>query len=641
MTLVSNARPRKGDRTLRVELVSMPFGALERPSLGLGLLQAGTQRQGHICTSHYFGFLYAESVGLEDYIWVCNELPYTAFVGEWLFARDLYGPNTASDKGYIDSVLRETWQLSNIDVARLLRMREWVEPFLERCLESVPWHEVDVVGFTSTFQQNVASLMLARRLALRFPHLCIVFGGANWEGPMGVELHRQFPFVDFACSGEADNSFPALLNAIATDDVALVPGIVYRASDGSTKATGSAKQIGNLDELPQPNYEDFLRAFESCPVVTDLSPVILMETSRGCWWGAHSHCTFCGLNGSAMAYRSKSPDRAFDELKFLVDQFGNCRVGFVDNILDMRYFKTFLPRVARELPGLSMFYEVKSSLTNRQIEMLAKAGVDEIQPGVESLSDHVLDLVRKGTSMLRNVQLLKWCLEHNVRVDWNILYGAPGENEADYDEMIPVIEAIGHLEPPTACGPIRLDRFSPYHDNPENFGITNVRPMAPYQWLYPVDSGALSRIAYYFEFSQPSDKKSDRHITSVRTAIEIWRTRQRGQLQQIVSDEDHVVLIDTRERELHRHDLVGWQASVYLTCDRTTSAKDLLLLMNNVDAPAKSLAEFVNWCVVNRLMLVRDRECLSLAVRTPARQNEFEIRSHSERRLALLIVDSA
>ena len=38
------------------------------------------------------------------------------------------------------------------------------------------------------------------------------------------------------------------------------------------------------------------------------------ETSRGCWWGERMHCTFCGLNGATMSYRSKSPRRAVDEL---------------------------------------------------------------------------------------------------------------------------------------------------------------------------------------------------------------------------------------------------------------------------------------------------------------------------------------
>ena len=72
-----------------------------------------------------------------------------------------------------------------------------------------------MVGFTSTFEQNIASLALAQRLAAAHPSVLIVFGGANWEGEMGVALHRRFGFVDVVVSGEADLSFPALVRELA------------------------------------------------------------------------------------------------------------------------------------------------------------------------------------------------------------------------------------------------------------------------------------------------------------------------------------------------------------------------------------------------------------------------------------------
>src|SRR4029078_9458024 len=62
----------------------------------------------------------------------------------------------------------------------------------------------DIVGFSSTFQQNIPSLALARELKRRHPGVKILFGGANCEDEMGRELHRSFPFLDVVCSGEAD-----------------------------------------------------------------------------------------------------------------------------------------------------------------------------------------------------------------------------------------------------------------------------------------------------------------------------------------------------------------------------------------------------------------------------------------------------
>ena len=89
-------------------------------------------------------------------------MPYTAFAGEWLFSGALYGDRPEADAGYLDEILRRDWRFGDPDVARLLRMRPLVRPFLESCLEQIPWDEYTLVGFTSTFQQNIASLALAR-----------------------------------------------------------------------------------------------------------------------------------------------------------------------------------------------------------------------------------------------------------------------------------------------------------------------------------------------------------------------------------------------------------------------------------------------------------------------------------------------
>jgi ribosomal peptide maturation radical SAM protein 1 len=626
---------------LRVALVSMPLGALERPSLGLGLLQAEAEAAGHRCTSHFFGFDFADTIGLADYQWLANVLPYTMFAGDWLFAADLHGDDRTRDEQYLEQIGRRVWQLDDASLERLVRIRSWVAPFLERCVAAPWWADTDVVGFTSTFQQNVASLALARRLRDRYPHLVIMMGGANWEGPMGVALHEQCPYVDVVVSGEADETFPRLLDTIAergasAEALAEVAGVVARSGDGRTVSTGAARLIEDLDALPFATFEGFLDAFAASTAANELSVTPLLETSRGCWWGAHTHCTFCGLNGGTLAYRSKSPDRAFDELAALVDRFGPTRIGFVDNILDMRYFRTFLPRVAEELPGLNMFYEVKASLSNKQLALLARAGVSEIQPGIESLSDHVLELLRKGMTALRNVQLLKWCAEHGVKADWNILYGAPGETDEDHADVIRVIDAIGHLEPPTACGPIRFDRFSPYHDHPADYGIEAMRPMAPYRYLYPWPDEVLERVAYYFELPAVEQQHNEVRAAALRRRVLQWQEGTRGELRQIMSEPDRVLVIDTRFGEMVRHELTGWQAEVYLACDAVTELSDVVSLPGVRDVPRSELVAFLDRCVAARILLVRERRALSLAVRTPAREHADEQRPRTGRRLALI-----
>ena len=154
---------------------------------------------------------------------------------------------------------------------------------------------------------------------------------------------------------------------------------------------------------------------------------VVVETSRGCWWGAKHHCTFCGLNGDTMAFRSKSPARAFDEIDGLTRRHGIDKVGCVDNILDMDYVATLFPQLAASGLQLELFYEVKSNLRYDQLLTLRHGGMRQIQPGIESFSDQVLQLMDKGVTGLQNIQLLRWSEELGIDCAWNLLAGFPGE----------------------------------------------------------------------------------------------------------------------------------------------------------------------------------------------------------------------
>ena len=608
-------------RPVRVALVSMPWHALDRPSLGLSLLKAGVERDGHSCDIHYLGFDLARFIGLEDYLWVHGELPYTAFAGDWLFTEALYGPRPAADEAYVESVLRGEWKRSQGDVQRLLQIRARIAAYLDHCMR-LAWDRYDVVGFTSTFEQNIASLALARRIAEAHPDVLIAFGGANWEAAMGRALHRRFDFVDVVTSGEADESFPALVGAMATGEpIDRVPGLVVRTADGGSVDTGPATPVHHLDDLPTPRYDDYLAQLSGCPQAIDLVPTLLLETSRGCWWGAKHHCTFCGLNGGSMAFRSKSADRVLEEIDRLCE-YGVQQVAVVDNILDMRYFGSVLPRLAERGAPLGMFYEVKANLRRDQVRLLARAGIDHIQPGIESLSDDVLTLMRKGTTALQNIRLLKWCAEYSVLPEWNFLYGFPREEAGEYDAMAELVDAIPHLTPPSGWGPLRLDRFSPYHDDPDAFGIVDVRPLAPYRTLYDVPPQELSEIAYYFDFAYDDGRTLD-YVAPTLERVKAWSAAgARGSLTLEVSPDGTGTVIDGRSGDPHGYSLETWQTAVLERLDDIATDHGVEQLGRSLGVDDTVVEGFLAECRRLRLVARVGDRWLGLAVRRPARWDE-------------------
>ena len=596
----------------------MPYGALERPALGLGLLKATLTEAGTACDVRYFSLEFADYIGAEEYRWVQSDLPHIAFAGEWTFAGALHRDHKRDD-GYLETVLRGRWGFGDDVVSRLLRIRAYTEHFLANCIASVAWHDYDVVGFTSTFEQNVASLALARRVKRANPRTAVVFGGANWEGEMGVALHERFPFVDFVCSGEADESFPALVACVARgQDPVDVPGVVYRR-DGVTRETGPANLVRDLDSLPFPDFDDFYEALEDRPAALGVTPLALLETSRGCWWGAKHHCTFCGLNGGTMAFRAKSGERALAEIRHLRARYGAERVSVVDNILDMRYFHTLLPELAQERLELDLFYEVKANLTRELVRLLAEAGVRTIQPGVESFSDQILGLMRKGTTGLQNVQLLKWCREFGVRAEWNLLYGFPGEDPAEYEAMVPLLEAIRFLDPPGAYGVVRLDRFSPYHAEPAAHGLTRIRPIEPYAYLYPFDEETLRRIAYYFDYDYVDGRSPESYAEPALAVARSWMARgpQGGVWTILGGDGSLAVIRDDGDVPGQVARLEGWQADAYVACDSVQSVVSLARMPPLLHVGRAELGSLLEWLVAHRLMLEVDGRYLSLAVSAP------------------------
>jgi ribosomal peptide maturation radical SAM protein 1 len=257
-----------------------------------------------------------------------------------------------------------------------------------------------------------------------------VFGGGNCDGPMGAALHRVFPWIDVVVRGEAERILPDLVrDLLVGGEIRPRPGLCYRDGERSVAVPQAGAATVAMDEIPTPQFDEYFERLAKTGFTAEVMREVRLpyETSRGCWWGAKSHCTFCGLNGSTMAFRSKSDDRVVEELTALARHHERVDFTLVDTTLDMRYFRDVLPRLRESGHDLSLYYETKSNLRREQVRLLREAGVDFLQPGIESLSTPILKLMRKGVTALQNVRLLKWCAEYGIQVYWNVIYGFPGE----------------------------------------------------------------------------------------------------------------------------------------------------------------------------------------------------------------------
>jgi ribosomal peptide maturation radical SAM protein 1 len=635
-----------------VALVNMPFYGIDRPSLGLSLLKAALNKRNIPCDVHYLNLCFAHQIGVDRYKLV-DALAETDLAGEWIFSAALWGEDQALDKAYIREVLQErspyrqnlglpisgkaSTQLGGYspELTQLLRTcRNHVEPFLERCLTDIDWNQYRVVGFTSMFQQQLASLALATRLKQWYPHLLIAFGGPNCEGRMGLAHFRAFPFIDVVCTGEGDGVFPDFVERVLKGNGIAHPNLLCRNGEEThhtphlelivgTDSLPSPPVTVDLDSLPYPDFDDFFEQREKYAWSIDEDVKLLIETSRGCWWGEISNCTFCSLNGTHMVFRHKSANRAVQEILWLVQRYGKFSkfIHAVDNILPVEYFASVLPTLKDLALNVDLFYETKSNLKKDQIELCSNAGVKYLQPGIESLSTPILGLMGKGVTSLQNIQFLKWARQFGICLRWNYLIGFPGEQWEHYNEQVKIIESIVHLQPPhgeVLCR-VRFDRFSPYVAHPQQFGIHNLRPYPSYRYVYPgISDDILQDLAYYFVCDFEGQDRVDDYTTPLADAVRKWHSSRDNCALFSITIGPRVFVCDLRP---HAKRLVtvltGVPKRILMECDAICSRTKLLdCVVDELGKPIseRTLDKCLGALLRQKIILEQNGKYLALAI---------------------------
>ena len=601
----------RGVRGRQVLLVQMPFGLVHRPSIALSLLKACLERAGYECDVRYLNNDFAALIGLPVYDAIADQLPQQLLIGELIFAPIAF-PG-ALHPGRV----HELCERIPPHVRTLLPwLTECARIFLARAFASIDWSSYQLVGFTSMFQQTVPCLALARSFKSLPDSPAVILGGANCEGEMGETLHRCFPWIDFVCQGEGERLIVELTRAQldGESDFGRIGGLIWR-DGGRSVVNGTRGTSVPLDDHPVPRYHDWLDQIRrpDLPLTADYL-MLPIETARGCWFGEKSHCTFCGLNGQTLAFRSKSADRVVEEFRGLAS-YGIPSIYSVDNILDFRYFKSVLPRVAELGLGLRVFYEVKSNLTREQVELLKAAGIAMIQPGIETLSSSILRLMKKGVTAFQNVRLLKWSAELGVAVLWHLLFGFPGEDPDEYRWMADLVPALTHLTPPRyGCVLVFLERFSPMYMRPEEHGVARVRPARAYAAVFPLPEEDLAGLAYYFDgdFAVPQDPYG--YIGQLRDAVDDWRHLAGTVKFHFLDDGREIRLLDTRPIAARRTAaLRGVEREVFLACESGASRKALGEI-STVDSA--TLDRLLREMVACRWIVELDGRFLGLALRT-------------------------
>jgi ribosomal peptide maturation radical SAM protein 1 len=599
------------DSSYKIAFVYLPFANLHMPSIGMTQLSAVTKMhfQGRVSVDlHYLTIDFAHYLGLDLYNSIVTSPQHNnSGLGGWLFRQSAFPEAPDNSEEFYRRFY--PWQDEQTYAFRELieEKRRGLDAFLIHLITKYALDEAQIVGLSSMFHQNMACFALARKIKDLNPDAITVMGGANCEAPMGPAIVRNIDQIDFAFSGPGLKSFPAFVQKCLDrqlEDASSISG-VYAAPryelayaqievDPPLALRGRASSQQDIDrqtasgavlvleptlatqrhgthgeeldinvKIPL-DYEPFLNALEQSFPNQAVEPVLTFETSRGCWWGEKAHCTFCGLNDLTIKSRTMQPEYAIEFFNALFQYAPRCsRFLCVDNILPKRFLKEVLPHLNTP-PNVTMLYEAKSDLDEEGLQIIARAGLRIIQPGIEALSNRALKLMQKGATVFVNLRLLKSCLLYEVYPAWNILIGTPGEDEQIYAKYVRDIPLLVHLPPPTGVWPVEFHRFSPNFENAAALGL-DLHPREFCELTYPFEEEVLKDLVWNFE-----DRNTNalhfiyvaKWLGKIREQLTRWLARWDGSRDDLPHpylyveqrDAGHIVY-DTRSGEVIEHAL--------------------------------------------------------------------------------------
>ena len=601
-----------------VALVSMPTLSGRFPSFQLALLKPTLERAGIPAQSFSLFMYFGMHIG-----WSINEAiadVWPSMVGEWIWTKAAFGDEVDADQPeYFQSyerVFRAICERANCTIEDLQHIRnEAALSFIDFCVDSIDWSRFGLIGFSVVFQQLLASMALAKALKQRYPHIPIIMGGAGFEDDIADEVMQNCPQVDYLHCGDAEISFPDMVRRLYKGEpMRDLKGIMWR-DNGEVIYAGRAPNFADMNATPIPDFDEYFYAREESSYLEyeEARDVLLpIETARGCWWGEKNHCTFCGLNRSGMEFRAKDADNVINQLEALTRRYGIFHFNAIDNILAPEYASKLFGRLAEANTDIRLHYEVRPSIARAQLKEMRRGGLFSIQPGVESLSTNILKIMRKHTTGMRNLELIKWCTYYDIHNFYNILVRFPGETPEDYRLQCDVIAKIFHLQPPYAIVKARADRGSPMYFEPEAQSITSLRPASCYDFIFPKGRFNLERVSYYFDH-QMENTVTDEQYSEIFELVadwqESWEEVRRPYLRYRKSMAS-IVIEDGRGPRPHSFTYSDGAALLYEYCADARRPADVAAHFKNEVWVDRALSEFVE----RDLIIFLDGRYLSLAL---------------------------
>ncbi|MFC1804605.1 B12-binding domain-containing radical SAM protein [Candidatus Omnitrophota bacterium] len=305
------------------------------------------------------------------------------------------------------------------------------EEYIKRIVELKP----EIIGFgilTSAYSRARDQINKIKEL---LPEAIYCAGGVHVSS-LPEESIKDLD-LDFVVLGEGEITMvDACRRLEKNNDLSGVKGVYYQDRvSGRIYKNQRRDFIDDLDLLPPP-------AWHLLPMEKYLIPpgyirsyyrkrTVVIFASRGCPWD----CIYCSSN-IIFGRKTRFPSVKYviGNLRELVIRYKIDSFYFIDDTftINKKWLIEFCEALARE--GLNLIWGCQGrvdTVTEEVLSLLKKAGCVQIDFGVESGSQKVLDAIKKKITVEEIKNAFRLCYKYKIRPYASIMVGNPQEREED------------------------------------------------------------------------------------------------------------------------------------------------------------------------------------------------------------------
>jgi radical SAM superfamily enzyme YgiQ (UPF0313 family)/transcription elongation factor Elf1 len=338
--------------------------------------------------------------------------------------------------GYISAALKAAgYKVACLDLTFVPLDQE--EALIESMLRESNAGIVGMGGLSRDWIRMRSAMDVVRRV--RPDTIAVLGGGGVSSDP---EMMVETLDADFGVLGEGEDTVVELAEALAGNlPVDGILGIVYRDAQGALRRTLERRGTRDLDALPMPDFEGFsLReyldrqstcsagVYDSFHDAPRIMPIVL---SRSCPFP----CTFC--YHAVAKYRTRSLDTIFEEVNYLIENYAINILAINDDLFAVKRERVaeFCNRI-KEI-GILWNCQLRVDVVDEELlAMMRDAGCYQISYGFESISDTILESMKKKVKRQDIIRAADITYAANIDIQANLIFGDFAENYDTINETM-------------------------------------------------------------------------------------------------------------------------------------------------------------------------------------------------------------